>query len=85
MPYATEIVYLDLAVSRCIDNARNRAWEPHKYQTKQAQDANLDMLVEWISQYATRDDTFSASAHRQLFASYPGKKIRLTDNPSRRC
>ncbi len=82
LPCATEIVYLDLAVSRCIDNARNRPWEPHKYQSKQAQDANLDMLLEWISQYPTRDDTFSASAHQKLFNGYPGKKTRLTDNPS---
>jgi hypothetical protein len=52
-------------------------------QAKQAQDANLDMLLEWISQYPTRDDAFCASAHQELFTRYPGKKTRLTDNPSR--
>lgn len=79
-PFATEIIYLNLPVETCIANARKRPWEPHKYDSKQAQDANLDMLITWISQYEHRQDTFSALAHRSFFDTYPGKKTVYTSN-----
>lgn len=79
-PFATEIIYLNLPVETCIANARKRPWEPHKYDSKQAQDANLGMLVDWIAQYEQRQDTFSADAHRCLFEGYPGEKTVYTGN-----
>jgi len=57
-----------------------RTWEAHKYASPQEQDANLDMLIDWISRYSERDDTCSAAAHRRLYASFSGKKHMLTDN-----
>ncbi len=60
---ATEIIFLNLAVEDCIANAKQRPWEPHKYASKKAQDANLAMLIGWIAQYAERSDAFSKSAH----------------------
>ncbi len=77
---ATEIIYMDLPVSLCIENARNRPWEPHKYETKEAQDSNLEMLITWIGEYPSRADEFSASAHQKLFAEYMGKKTRYVEN-----
>jgi len=77
---ATEIIFLDLPIDQCIANARARPWEPHKYESKQAQDANLDMLLGWISDYEDRTDTFSRAAHRDLFLRYGGKKTRYTQN-----
>lgn len=77
---ATEIIYMDLPVSLCVENARNRPWEPHKYESKEAQDSNLDMLIRWIEDYASRNDEFSASAHQALFSEYAGKKTRYTEN-----
>lgn len=77
---ATEIIYMDLPVSLCIENARNRPWEPHKYESKEAQDSNLDMLIAWIEEYPIRTDEFSASAHQKLFAQYRGKKTRYAEN-----
>jgi adenylate kinase family enzyme len=78
---ATEMIYMDLSVSACIANARARPWEPQKYQSKQAQDANLAMLLEWIGEYETRDDTFSRAAHQKLYDRYSGNKRRITANP----
>ena len=75
---ATEVIFLDLPVSECVENARKRPWEPHKYATKAAQDANLPMLIEWIQDYEQREDTYSRQAHRDLFDSYEGTKSRFT-------
>lgn len=75
-----ELIFMNLSISACIANARNRPWEPHKYETKEAQDANLPMLVEWIAEYPTRTDTFSKSAHLELYENYSGKKSMLTAN-----
>ncbi len=71
---ADEIIFLNLPVSSCIKNAKARPWEPHKYKSKKAQDANLAMLVNWISQYADRADTFSKVAHEKLYHDFKGKK-----------
>jgi len=77
---ASEIVFLDLSVEDCIENAKNRPWEPHKYDSKEAQDKNLRMLVSWIRQYADRVDVFSRQAHLELYDSFQGKKSILTSN-----
>ena len=80
LPSSTEMIYLDLPVEACVANARKRPWEPHKYESKAAQDANLDMLVDWIRRYDSRNDTFSRQAHERLFERYEGKKQRVREN-----
>lgn len=80
LPASTEILFLNLPIETCIANAKKRPWEPHKYESKQAQDENLEMLIDWISQYAQRNDSFSKSAHERLFQSYNGKKRMYTSN-----
>lgn len=77
-PRATTLVFVDPGVDACIANARARPWEPHKYASKAEQDANLEMLVGWIRDYATRDDAFSLAAHRALFEAFGGEKHHLT-------
>ena len=77
---SSEIIFMNLSVDKCVANANNRPWEPHKYQSKQAQDANLDMLIEWISAYADRKDTFSLAAHQGLYQSFQGEKKMYLDN-----
>jgi adenylate kinase family enzyme len=76
------MIFLNLPVEACLKNARNRPWEPHKYESKQAQDANLEMLLSWISKYPERTDAFSESAHQDLFSRFPGRKMMLTSNES---
>ena len=80
IPHANQIIFLNLPIETCVENARKRPWEPHKYQTPEAQDANLAMLVDWIKQYDQRTDTFSKAAHEALFDGYSGKKIMYTSN-----
>jgi hypothetical protein len=77
---ADELIYLDLPVEQCIENARNRKWEPHKYPSYEAQDENLDMLISWIKDYQSRDDVFSRSAHQNLYNNFHGKKKIYTSN-----
>lgn len=78
--FCSEIIYLNLSVVDCIDNAKNRPWEPHKYKSKAEQDRNLAMLIDWIAQYPNRTDTFSQTAHQTLFDNFNGKKSQFTKN-----
>jgi adenylate kinase family enzyme len=79
---ANEMFFLDLPIDVCIKNAEQRPWEPHKYASKQAQDENLNMLVNWIKDYDTRMDTFSKKAHQALYESFEGNKTRIINNDS---
>lgn len=77
---SSEIIFLNLPVHLCVENAQNRPWEPHKYKSKADQDANLDMLTSWITEYPTRDDGFSERAHEKLYSEYVGTKRMYTNN-----
>jgi adenylate kinase family enzyme len=78
LPRCARLLFLNPGVEACVTNARERPWEPHKYPTKEAQDANLDMLIGWIRDYETRRDVFSLDAHRALFDAFAGEKLELT-------
>lgn len=80
VPFSTEMIYMNLSVEQCIENAKNRPWEPHKYASKEAQDSNLQMLIEWIKKYPLRADTFSSAAHNSLYDKYSGAKRMYTSN-----
>ncbi len=80
VPHATELFFMDLSVEDCKANARRRPWEPHKYATRESQDANLPMLLDWIAQYEEREGPFSRAAHLSLFEGFTGKKTRFTHN-----
>ncbi|WOJ92809.1 shikimate kinase [Congregibacter variabilis] len=78
MPFASQLMFLDLSVEDCIAHAYARPFEPHKYASKKAQDANLNMLVDWIKDYPERDDVCSRAAHSALYEVFAGKKARIT-------
>ncbi len=80
LPFSNEIIFMNLPIKTCIQNAKARPWEPHKYASKKAQDANLEMLIDWISLYNQRTDTFSEQSHRELYESFEGKKIIYLSN-----
>ena len=77
---ANQMVFMNLPVDLCIENARKRPWEPHKYQSKHQQDENLPMLIDWIANYQTRQDTFSEHAHRGLYDQFQGSKSMRVSN-----
>lgn len=76
----TELVFLNPGVEACVENCLARPWEPHKYESREAQDANLRMLVEWVREYETREDEFSLREHRRLFDEHEGPKVEYRSN-----
>lgn len=78
--FCTELIFLNPGVDACVENCRARPWEPHKYPNPEAQNANLRMLIEWVSAYDTRDDEFSLQEHRKLFDGHQGQKIEYKSN-----
>lgn len=77
---ANEAIFMNLDVLCCVENAKNRPWESHKYASKTAQDKNLGMLIEWILKYPERTDTFSQAAHLSLYENFEGKRHMYTKN-----
>ena len=75
--YSPVLLFIDPGVDACLAHCRNRPWEPHKYASKAEQDAKLEFLLTWVRGYYNRDDDLSLSAHRALFESYHGLKLRL--------
>ena len=72
---ATEVHFLNPDVEACIENCKNRPWEPHKYASLEKQNENLNLLIQWVREYETRNDEFSLKSHRKLFDEFQGKKI----------
>ncbi len=77
---SNELIFMNLSVEMCIANAKKRPWEPHKYESKEAQDSNLGMLIDWIAQYPKRADTFSKKSHDKIYEQYQGLKRMITYN-----
>jgi len=77
---ANEVIFLNLSIDQCLENAKARPWEPHKYESKKAQDNNLSMLLNWIKDYEERADSFSLSSHFRFFEGFHGRKIMYIDN-----
>lgn len=77
LPERPLLVFLDPGVDACLANCRARPWEPHKYASKDEQDARLAFLLEWVSQYDRRDGELSRGGHRELFEQYDGPKQLL--------
>jgi adenylate kinase family enzyme len=69
-----ELVFVDRPEETCVAQCRARAWEPHKWATKEAQDAHLDCLLEWVRGYYRRDGALSRAGHAALFDRHPGPK-----------
>ena len=81
LTHCNEMFFMDLPIEKCVKNAQDRPWEPHKYPSKADQDANLDMLLNWIRQYDKRSDTSSQEAHQVLFEHFRGTKHLYKENP----
>lgn len=82
-PLADEIIFMNISVAECVENAKARPWEPHKYASKKAQDDNLAMLIDWIKQYRERDDVFSFRSHFKFYDEFLGKKTMITCNETK--
>lgn len=81
LQFSPMLVFLNPGVESCKAHCRNRPWEPHKYASKQEQDANLGFLLSWVAEYYTRDGPMSLATHRAVFERYPGRKVELQQVP----
>lgn len=72
--HCTEMHFLNPGIDVCLQNNLHRPWEAHKYESKAAQDKNLQMLQGWVKEYETRDDEYSLKHHRAIFDSFKGVK-----------
>lgn len=70
----TELVFLNPGMETCLERNRRRPWEPHKYASKQEQDAMLENLQAWVAGYYERQDDWSYQAHRRIFDAFRGQK-----------
>jgi adenylate kinase family enzyme len=78
LPSATEVRFLNPGVEACVRNCESRPWEPEKYPSREDQDRRLPFLLEWVRQYATRDDEYSLARHQALFDAFAGVKLEVT-------
>lgn len=72
--HCTELIFLNPGLETCLEHNSRRPWEPHKYASKEAQDAMLGNLQAWVAGYYERKDAWSYHAHRELFESFTGRK-----------
>ncbi len=79
LPASSELVLMNPGVDVCLANNRARPWEPHKYDSAEAQDRMLPALLEWVREYYVRTDPRSYAFHRRLFDAYPGAKREVVD------
>jgi len=77
---ANEVIFLNPGIEVCIENCKSRPWEPHKYETIEKQNENLEMLLHWVKAYWKRDDEFSFSSHLKLFSEFVGNKVEYKSN-----
>jgi len=75
-----ELIFLNPGVEACVAHCKSRPWEPHKYSSPEAQNKNLEMLIDWVREYPERKDEFSLKAHQELFDSFNGVKVEKTKN-----
>lgn len=76
-PRCTQLIFLNPGCEACLANNRRRPWEPHKYASPEAQDAMLENLQAWVSDYYTRQDQWSYAAHRRIFDAFPGARTEI--------
>jgi adenylate kinase family enzyme len=69
-----QLLFLNPGVEACIEHCQRRPHEPHKYASKDEQDARLAFLLQWVREYPQREDAMSLRAHRACFEAYRGPK-----------
>jgi adenylate kinase family enzyme len=81
LAFAPVLIFLDPGAQRCLANCRSRAWEPHKYASKAAQDERLAFLLTWVRAYYARAGELSHAGHVATYEAYRGSKQWLRQPP----
>jgi adenylate kinase family enzyme len=74
LEFLPRLIFLDPGRIQCEANCRARPWEPHKYSSREEQDARLEFLLDWVGDYYTREGEMSWQGHMKLYDSYEGPK-----------
>ena len=77
LDFGPHLVFLDVSAELCEMHCRSRPYEPHKYESREAQDRKLEFLLTWVRAYQTREGTMSRGAHEELYEAYDGPKSRF--------
>jgi hypothetical protein len=75
------LIFLNPGAESCKAHCSSRPWEPHKYASKEEQDAKLQFLLSWVDDYYCREGSMSLAAHRAIFDGYAGRKVELQHVP----
>jgi adenylate kinase family enzyme len=75
LSYQPTLIFLNPGTAACEAHCRARPWEPHKYASREAQDANLAPLLAWVRDYTQRDGELSLAGHRAVFEAYQGPRL----------
>jgi adenylate kinase family enzyme len=81
LAFSPVLIFLDPGEARCLANCLSRAWEPHKYGSRAAQDERLPFLLSWVRAYYARTGELSHAGHVATYDDYRGPKHRLTQPP----
>ena len=81
LEHADTLIFLNPDVETCIAHCQARPWEPGKFESSEAQKANLQNLLSWVREYETRDDEYGLQRHRALYDSFAGRKVEY-NHPS---
>ena len=73
--HADTLIFLNPGIDACIRHCQNRPWEPGKFVSKEAQDAHLQGLLDWVRDYTTREDEYGLKQHRSLFEGFTKEKV----------
>ena len=79
LQHADTLIFLNPGVEVCVNHCRARPWEPEKFESREAQDSNLENLLAWVREYETRSDEYGLKQHRKLFESFEGHKVEYND------
>jgi adenylate kinase family enzyme len=75
LQHANTLIFLNPGVETCVAHCQARPWEPEKFESREAQDANLQNLINWVREYEFRDDEYGLKRHRALFDAFKGRKV----------
>lgn len=79
LPSAQFLVFLNPGIEVCERHCRERPWEPGKFDTDAAQQAQLPALIDWLRGYAERADACGLARHRLLFDAFAGAKLECRE------
>lgn len=76
-----QLIFLNPGVEACVAHCNSRPFEPSKFESAEAQNANLQNLIDWVRRYESRQDEYGLARHRSLFDGFSGDKREFT-NPA---